>query len=214
MQGGKLVHFEDEKKGANTFALFSDELEKLIYFQDFSYDSKHGSQYLDRSISVGSETLLITPNHYFIYGYDEKVIKPKYEIDFKEKSLREEDLKEGVEQIWERILGKEKVSFPLSVFESHRFIGFNVMYGHEYSTFLINKSTNELIQLADFIGSPKLPKCRILGSMGQAKDLFYGLIEPRDLIKFHEENRDVELMPKDSVPQPNDNPLLILLDIK
>jgi hypothetical protein len=213
VDGKYLIHSQNPEKEAYTFNLFSEDFEQLQASFDFPYKSE-GGMYLYRSINVSNHNLLITPNDYSIYQFDGTDIKPLHRINFGSKSFDQHMFdKAGVSEIWGMIRNSKKVSYPLDVFESKRFLGFQVVYGRDPYTYLIANSDGSILSINDMISSSALPKCKIKGSTGSDDDTFYGLVDPGDLINYLEKGVDGDGL-NISKPSLDDNPAMMFLSIK
>lgn len=212
--GNYIIHSQNPEKDAYTFNLFSAGFEKLLASVDFSYKFAGGAMYLSRAINVSNRSLLITPNDYHIYQLDDSHIKPIYRIDFGTKAFGRKMLDErGASEMWPLVRNSKNVSFPVAVFESKNFAGFQVMYGRDSYTYLISNSDGSTLSVNDMISSNALPKCTIKGAIGPDDNILYGLIDPDELIEYFEKESGENRL---NIRKPNldDNPALIFIGIK
>ena len=170
--------------------------------------------YLYRTINIGNRNLFITPNDYSIFQLDGIDIKPLYHLDFGSKSFDQDMFdKAGLIEIWALIHSSKRVSFPLDVFESKSFLGFQVVYGRDFYSYLTSNKDGSVLSINDMISSNVLPKCIIKGSTGSDDDAFYGLVEPGDLINYLENGGGSDGLNLNK-PSLDDNPSIMVFSIK
>ena len=206
-----LIQSQNIPNEAYSFIFYSNDFQKRHSTFDFPYESSGGGMYLQRSMSTSDNVYLISPNDYNIYQFHKSSVKSKYLLDFGEAKMIDERMKkENIGNIWRLVRNGTKVSFPIDVFESRSFVGFQVNYKHSFYTYFISKVNGKTFRINDFFPDKLLPECNIRGSIG-SEDLFYGVVEPRNILKYKEK----KLRGLDNISVDLDkNPFIIFIEIR
>ena len=190
------------------YTLYSKNLDTIIgqYIHDFPYDGVYG---LLRPISALKRTFMIAPLDYSIYQLVDHNIYNVCNFDFgKYKLTRDECENSSITDIWRLINSGQRVSSLYEIAESESFLLFHVYFNREKFFYAYSSDTGRTFRLNDFFENGILPVCDIRGTIGN--NIFYALIEPREMIKFQKSSGLKFFDFKVSVSQ---NPFLLCFSI-
>lgn len=179
------------------------------YIPDMNYS---GNQFLARPISIGAgegSSLLVSPFDYNIYQFNEEGVFSKYYLDFGKLKITRDDVKKnGVRGNWKLIKKGQRVFSPHGIAQSNNFLLFQVFYKRDSMYYIYSFNTEKTFRLNDYFEKGILPKCDIRGVL--EKNIFYAIVDPKDMIEF-QENTNQKLFKGEISSQ--QNPFLITFNI-
>lgn len=188
------------------YKLYSADFEKIIgeYIPD---NPKTTPSMLFRPISTDNNVLLIAPYDYHVYQLKEDSIHSEFFFDFGEYKLKGEEI-ENIYNALNLISTGQRVSSLNELAGSKKYILFHVYFNKKKIHYAYSRDTGKTIRLNDYFENGSLPFCDIRGIV--EKDIFYALVKPSEMFKFHKET---DIISTENNVQDIQNPFLITFRI-
>lgn len=165
------------------YKLYTADFEKIIgvYIPD---NPKTTPTMLFRPISTDNNILLIAPYNYHVYHLTENSIHSEFFFDFGKYQLKGEEI-EDIDNALNLVSTGQRISSLNELAESENYLLFHVYFNKKKIFYAHSRNTGKMIRLNDYFENGLLPSCDIRGIV--EKDIFYALVKPSEMVKFHEE---------------------------
>lgn len=163
------------------YKLYSPGFENIVgeFIQD---NPKTMVTILSKPVSTENHVLFIAPYDYNVYHLTKDSVHSDFYFDFGDYKLSREEI-ENFDNTQNLISTGQRVSSLNNLAESENYLFFQVYFNKENIFYAHSMGTGKTIRLNDYFRNGTLPICDIKGIV--EKDIFYALVKPGDMVKFH-----------------------------
>jgi len=171
------------------YSLYYNKFKSTKHFDIYQDNTKTAVKSLYRSIYSYKDTILfIAPYKNNIYELEKSSYSLKYQIDFGKLGYSGFELKNTSDaEIRRESRSGNRVSFIVSIFYSSKYLSFILPHVRKAHTYIYDRQTKLSYPLRKSIEEKKIPEVLVWGMENDST--FFGIVEPLDLIKFQEVNK-------------------------